>query len=77
MRDHANIGSIVLPPVLVRELRAALHRRDAKKSRSRVARFGVIGVALFMLIASATGGLRWGASLNFYLLLAQRLAQPT
>jgi ABC-type transport system involved in multi-copper enzyme maturation permease subunit len=69
-RDRANGALIVVPPVLVRELRAALHRRDAKKSRSRVARFGVIGVALFMLVGAASGTTRWGATLHFYLLIA-------
>jgi ABC-type transport system involved in cytochrome c biogenesis permease component len=60
----------ILPPVLVRELRAASHRRDGKKSRTRVARFGVIGVALFMLIGAGTGARHWGATLHHYLLLA-------
>jgi hypothetical protein len=69
-RNRAKGALAVVPPVLVRELRAALHRRDAKKSRSRVARFGVIGVALFMLVGAAMGAPRWGATLHFYLLIA-------
>ena len=69
-RNRANGGSFVLPPVLVRELRAALHRPGARKSRSQVARFGVIGVSLLMLVGPAMGMARWGATLNFYLLLA-------
>ena len=63
-------GRFVLPPVLVRELRAALHRRNATKSRSKVARLGVIGVSLFMLFAAAMGMPGWGATLHYCLFLA-------
>jgi hypothetical protein len=62
--------SLFLPPVLVRELRAALHRRNATKSRFTVARYGVIGVAIFMLFGAAIGMPRWGDTLHFYLFLA-------
>ena len=59
-----------LTPVLERELRAALHQRDARKSRSRVARIGVIGVSLFVLFGALTGTAAWGGTLHFYLFLA-------
>ena len=60
---------ISLPPVLVRELRAALHRRNATKARSTVARYGVIGVSLLMLFGGAMDMPYWGATLHYYLFL--------
>ena len=50
---------VVLPAVVERELRVALHRRDVRKARSRVARLGVIGVAIFMLFGALTGTASW------------------
>ncbi len=61
---------LILPPVLQRELRVALHQGEAKKARSRVARYGVIGVSLFMLLGAAMGTANWGATLHFFLFLA-------
>ncbi|MGH7970899.1 MAG: hypothetical protein ACREIC_19435, partial [Limisphaerales bacterium] len=40
------------------------------KSRLKVARFGVIGVSLFMLFGAAVGTGSWGRTLHFYLFLA-------
>jgi len=60
----------VFPPVLRRDLLVALHRRDARKSRSTVARFGVIGVSLFLLFGATVRTASWGATLHFYLLVA-------
>ena len=59
----------LLSPVVERELRVALHRRDARKARSRVARLGVLGVSLFLLFGALAGTKSWGGTLNFYLLL--------
>ena len=59
----------LLSPVVERELRVALHRRDARKARSRVARLGVLGVSLFLLFGALTGTKAWGGTLHFYLLL--------
>ena len=63
-------GSIVLPPLIERELRAALHQHDARKSRFNVARIGVLGVSLFLLFGALTGTRSWGMTLHFYLFLA-------
>ena len=60
---------VLLPPVVERELRVALHRRDARKARSRVARLGVLGVSLFLLFGALTGTKSWGSTLHFFLLL--------
>ena len=60
----------MLSPLVQRELQASLHRRDVRKSRSRVARLGVLGVSLFMLFGSGTGRTSWGGTLHFYLFLA-------
>jgi hypothetical protein len=43
---------------------------DATKSRSTVARFGVIGVSLFLLFGTTVRTASWGATLHFYLLVA-------
>jgi hypothetical protein len=61
---------VLLSPVVGRELRVALHRRDARKARSTVARYGVIAVSLFMLFGALTGTTGWGRTLHFYLFLA-------
>jgi hypothetical protein len=61
---------VLLSPVVERELRVALHRRDARKARSTVARYGVIAVSLFMLFGALTGTAGWGRTLHFYLFLA-------
>lgn len=46
---------ILLPPVVERELRVALHRRDAWKSRSNVARLGVLGGVPFLVAWRGNG----------------------
>src|SRR5258708_14268260 len=48
----------------------ALHQRDARKTRSTVARFGVMGVSLFLLFGAVSGSASWGGTLHFYLFLA-------
>ncbi|MCX6890163.1 MAG: hypothetical protein NTX51_01370, partial [Verrucomicrobia bacterium] len=60
---------MLLSPVVERELRVALHRRDARKARSRVARLGVLGVSLFLLFGALTGTKSWGGTLHFFLFL--------
>jgi ABC-type transport system involved in cytochrome c biogenesis permease component len=60
---------VLLSPVVERELRVALHRRDARKARSRVARLGVLGVSLFLLFGALTGTKSWGGTLHFFLFL--------
>ena len=60
---------VLLSPVVERELRVALHRRDARKARSRVARLGVLGVSLFLLFGALTGTNSWGGTLHFFLFL--------
>ena len=63
-------GLSLFSPVVERELRVALHRRDVRKSRARIARYGVIGVGLFMLFGTLTGAATWGSTLHLYLSLA-------
>lgn len=63
-------SALLLPPVIERELRVALHRRNARKARSNVARIGVIGVAIFMLLGALMGSAEWGRSLHFLLFVS-------
>jgi hypothetical protein len=63
--------SLLLSPVVERELRVALHRRDARKSRLKVAGMGVAGVTIFMLLIGGLLGSRlWGSTMHFYLFIA-------
>lgn len=48
----------------------ALRRRDAWKSRSNVARLGVLGVSLFLLFGALTGTSPRGITLHYYMSLA-------
>jgi hypothetical protein len=68
-RGRSGASSLVLSPVVARELRVALHRWDIRKSRSNVARLGVLGVSIFMLFGALTGTGSWGRTLHFYLFL--------
>ena len=53
-----------------RELRVALHRQGATALRLKLARYGVIGVSLFMLFGAFVGANNWGRTLHFFLFLA-------
>ena len=56
----------MLAPVVERELRAALHRRNIRWSRLKVAGLSVLAVSLFLL----SGGPRFlGGTLHFYLFI--------
>jgi hypothetical protein len=53
-----------IPPVIERELRAALHRRNGTKSRSRVAKIGVAIVVFFLLVSTLIPWAGWGQNLH-------------
>jgi hypothetical protein len=68
-----------LPPVIERELRAAVHRPNGTRSRFRVALTGVIFVALFLLISALGGSTGFGGTLHrwfFYWGLYLAIAPP-
>jgi ABC-type transport system involved in cytochrome c biogenesis permease component len=61
--------SMVMPPIIERELRAALHKRGALRSRFRMAWTAVIVVSGFMVVGPLLGLQSWGATLHFVLLV--------
>src|ERR1700757_3683769 len=71
MRLHSFFaaGSMLFPPVIERELRAALHRRGALQSRFRMARLGVFIVSVFLLLSWLSGQRSLGGTLHFILFI--------
>src|SRR5580700_1537009 len=67
-RTHAGGAvSLVLYPVVERELRVALHRGGSVKSRFKMAGLAVGWVALYLFVGWLTGTRHWGESLHFWL----------
>jgi ABC-type Na+ efflux pump permease subunit len=60
---------VLAPPIIERELRAALHKRGALKSRFRMAGWGVLVVSLFMLVGMFLDPGTWGGTLHFILFI--------
>jgi ABC-type transport system involved in multi-copper enzyme maturation permease subunit len=68
-----------IPPVIERELRAALHRRSGTKSRLRVAKIGVAIAVFFMFVSVLIPWASWSQNLHlwfFYWGLYLAIAPP-